>query len=104
MPEKGDFMDEMKHIYSLDIVMDGAWRNLVEDTEDIRQVDKKLYQLTKLTYHVSSRVLRDGKVWVFLDNSDYQYLYWKNVYVRQKGPRFNPEKIYGKKLRKPKKD
>lgn len=95
-------MNEMKHSYTLDIYKDRHWESLVKEEEDIRQVDIAFYKLTALPYQVQLRVLKDGNVWHFFNNSDYHYLYWKNVCVKQKGPTFNPEKIYGKKLRKTK--
>lgn len=93
---------ENEHKYEVDIYKEGNWQCLLMEEEDIQKVDKILFQLTKLEYQVQVRILKDDKVLVFLNNSDYQYLYWKNVYVREKGEEFHTEKIYEKKLRKKK--
>ena len=93
---------ENEHKYEVDIYKEGNWQCLLMEEEDIQKVDKILFQLTKLEYQVQIRILKDDSVLLFLNNSDYQYLYWKNVYVREKGEEFHTEKIYGKKLRKKK--
>jgi hypothetical protein len=95
-------MEERKPSYTLDIYKEDSWQSIVKDEEDIKKIDRALFQLTKLEYQAQLRVLKDGEVWLFLNNTDYQYLYWKNVYVREQGLSFATEKIYGKQLRKKK--
>lgn len=98
-------LEERKPSYTLDIYRDCSWQSIVKGEEDIHKIDRAIFQLTKQEDQVQLRVLEDGKVLVFLNNTDYQYLYWKNVYVREKEFSFPTEKIYGKKLRrKPGKD
>lgn len=90
-------------MYELDIYEKGVWQLVLKEEPDIQKIDKCLFQLAQRKEELQMRVLKDDKVLLFLNNSIYHYLYWKNVYVRGEGVNFNPEKIYKKKLEKKKK-
>lgn len=75
-------------MYEIDILKKLEWVYFGE-SEDIKEIDKALFKLTRLRPNKAMRVLENGNVLMFLDGSEHNYWYWKNKYVRGKGNNFD---------------
>ena len=67
-------------MYQIDELVDNRWVYVYE-SEDIKEIDKILFKLTKL--NIPTRVMNENLVIIFLDGTDYEYKYWKDNYVRK---------------------
>lgn len=84
-------------MYQLDILKNNEWQTVLEH-EDIQEIDKVVHKLTLLRPNKYMRVLQNNIVLVFLNGTDYQYLYWKNTYVRERSKNYDHGKNYEKEL------
>ena len=67
-------------MYEIDELIDNQWKYMYE-SESILKIDKIAFKLTQL--NVPCRILMDNILLTFIDGSMYQYMYWKNNYVRK---------------------
>lgn len=90
-------------MYAVEILKGTEWVHFIK-SEDIRIIDKVVYKLTKLRPNKYMRVLKYNyikeaySVLEVLNGTEYQYWYFKNKYVRNKGINFDYIGFYQKKL------
>lgn len=80
-------------MYQVEILKDNNWEYLFE-SKDIHEIDKVVWKLTNLRPNKAIQILQDDIVLCFLDGTEYQYWYWKNKYVRNKGVGYDHIKSY----------
>ncbi len=90
-------------MYAVEILNEIKWVPFIEN-ENISVIDKAVYNLTKLRPNRFIRVLKYGtmlegcEILEILDGTEYQYWYFKNKHVRNKGVNFDHIGFYQKRL------
>lgn len=67
-------------MYEVDIQKNFEWIKFKESS-DVKQIDETVFLLTQLRPGKHMRVLKDDRVLIILNGTDYQYLYWKENYI-----------------------
>lgn len=70
-------------MYQIDILKGINWEYFYEH-EELKEIDKVVFKLTKLRPNKHMRILQDGNLLMFLNGTENQYWYWKNKVMRKR--------------------
>lgn len=80
-------------MYRIDILKNNNWVEFYEN-DDIKIIDKVVYKLINLKNDKMIRILKDDILLCWINGTEYDYWYWKNRYVRDKGINFDYTSSY----------
>lgn len=75
-------------MYRIDLQVNLKWEYYYEN-ENLKEIDKVVFKLVHTNENQYIRILEDNVVLLFLKLNEYQYWYFKNMYVRNKEPEFD---------------
>lgn len=81
-------------MYQVDILTNKyKWQEFYS-SENIKEIDVVVWKLTNIRPGKGLRIMEDDKLLCFLNGSEQQYWYWKNVYVRERGSNYDFTKSF----------